>query len=70
VHKYVIVEDSGASKEGARHFDMYVGGQGTSKSASDACMDKITASVPAQLNPPAGLLVHPGPITTSTGCNL
>lgn len=70
VHKYVIVEDSGASKEGTRHFDMYVGGQGTSKAASDACMDKITASVPAQLNPPTGLLVHPGAITTSSGCNL
>ena len=50
-----IVEDSGASPPPSGqdgHLDMWVDGQGGSKSASDSCMDTITGTgIPAIMNP-------------------
>jgi hypothetical protein len=74
VKRYVIVEDSGASKAPADddgHLDMWVDGQGGSKSASDKCMDAITStSAQAIENPPPNEPVMPGPITQNGQCNI
>jgi LysM repeat protein len=74
VKRYVIVEDTGASPApsgDAGHLDMWVDGQGGSKSASDACMDKITSeSATAIFSPPSNLPVMPGPITQNGKCNV
>ena len=69
VKRYVIVEDSGASPASggvATHLDMWIDGREGTKSATDACMDKITGEVSAQENPPAGLPVQAGPIFGQT----
>ena len=74
VKRYVIVEDTGASAAPSGqdgHLDMWIGGQGGSRSATDACMDKITGTnVPAVLNPPPGLPVIQGPVFGDQGCNV
>lgn len=74
VQRYVIVEDSGASAAPAGtdgHLDVWVDGEGGSKSASDACMNKITSrTAPAIENPPPGLPVLPGPITQNGTCHI
>jgi hypothetical protein len=74
VKRYVIVEDTGASPPPSGqdgHLDMWIGGQGGSRSATDACMDKITGTnVPAQLNPPPGLPVIQGPVYGNAGCDV
>jgi hypothetical protein len=74
VKRYVIVEDTGASPPPSGqdgHLDMWIGGQGGSRSATDACMDKITGTnVPAQLNPPPGLPVIQGPVYGNGGCDV
>lgn len=68
--RYFIVEDSGASKASGKHFDLYVDGQGFSKSASDACMNSYTGSAQIIVNPPAGEPVTVGPLTGSNGCKI
>ena len=74
VQRYVIVEDSGASPAPSGqdgHLDMWVDGQGGSKSASDNCMDKITGTgIPAIMNPPPGKPVIVGPITSDGTCHI
>jgi hypothetical protein len=74
VKRYVIVEDTGASKPPSGqdgHLDMWIGGQGGTKSATDDCMNKITATgVPAILNPPPNMPVMPGPIFSGGSCNV
>jgi hypothetical protein len=74
VQRYVIVEDSGASDPPSGqdgHLDMWVDGEGGSKSASDSCMDKITGTnVPAIMNPAPGKPVMVGPITENGRCNI
>ena len=72
VKRYVIVEDSGASGASGgvdTHLDMWIDGEQGSRSATDACMDKITGDVAARLNPPAGLPVLAGPIFGKS-CNI
>lgn len=68
--RFFIVEDSGATKESVTHFDLYVGGEGFSKSDSDACMNSYTDKLPVIINPPAGLPVTVGPLTTRGGCKI
>lgn len=70
LRRYFIVEDSGASKASGKHFDLYVDGQGFSKSASDACMNSYTGSSQIIVNPPAGEPVTVGPLTGSNGCKI
>ncbi|WP_051343312.1 LysM peptidoglycan-binding domain-containing protein [Pseudonocardia spinosispora] len=74
VKRYVIAEDTGASPAPSGqdgHLDMWIGGQGGTKSATDACMDKITATgVTAQYNPPSNLPVIKGPIYSAGKCNI
>jgi hypothetical protein len=74
VQRYVIVEDSGASPAPSGqdgHLDMWVDGQGGSKSASDSCMDKITGTgIPAIMNAPPGKPVIVGPITSNGTCHV
>jgi hypothetical protein len=66
--RYFVVEDSGATKESVLHFDLYVGGEGFSKSASDKCMNSYTAKLPVIINPAAGLPVTVGALTGPNGC--
>lgn len=72
VKRYVIAEDTGASAAGSGdgHLDMWIGGEGGTKSATDACMNKITGDVPAEYNPPPGRPVLPGPIYANGKCNI
>jgi hypothetical protein len=74
VQRYVIVEDTGASPTPAgadTHLDLWIDGQGGSRSATDDCMRALTdTGVPAQLNPPDGLPVMPGPIYANGRCNI
>lgn len=66
--RFFIVEDSGATKEDVLHFDLYVGGEGLPKSASDKCMNSYTSKVQVIINPPKNLPVTLGPLTGPDGC--
>lgn len=68
--RYFIVEDSGATGTGKTRFDLWVGGQGFSKSDSDACMNSLTGDAEVILNPAAGLAVTVGELTVSGGCKI
>jgi hypothetical protein len=73
VRRYVIVEDSGASPapDGVdTHLDMWIGGQGGTRFATDDCMSRLTGRVPAILNPRPGLPVLRGPIFANRACHL
>ncbi|MBO0878386.1 MAG: LysM peptidoglycan-binding domain-containing protein [Pseudonocardia sp.] len=72
VRRYVIVEDTGASppKATGTHLDMWIDGRSGTRSATDACMDRITGTVPAELNPPAGRPVIAGPIFNGGACHV
>lgn len=70
LRRYFIVEDSGATKMSAKHFDLWVGGQGLPKSASDKCMNSYTGRLPVIINPAAGLPVTIGPLTGPNGCKI
>jgi hypothetical protein len=73
VQRYVIVEDSGAAPQPSgtqTHLDMWIGGQGATKSATDDCEDALTGRVPAQLNPSATMPVIAGPIWSDGKCNI
>lgn len=72
VNRYVVVEDSGASKMNRVHLDVWVDGKDLPKRFSDNCMDEITGRVTAIKNPAAGLPVTSGPLTSPrwAGCLL
>jgi hypothetical protein len=73
LRRYVIVEDSGASPPPPgvdTHLDVWIGGQNGSRAATDACMSRLTGTVPALLSPPPGLPVLPGPIFANNTCRL
>jgi 3D (Asp-Asp-Asp) domain-containing protein len=69
VKRYAIVEDSGASSTSANHLDLWVDGEGGSRSAVSSCMDRLTGQATAEVNPPAGRPVIPGPIFSGS-CQL
>ena len=66
--RYFIVEDSGATKGSTTHFDLWVGGKGFSKSASDKCMNSFTGNHKVILHPAAGKPITLGPLTGANGC--
>lgn len=69
--RYFIVEDSGATKvSGTKHFDLWVGGQGFSKAASDKCESSYTGTAQIIVNPPPSEPVTVGPLTGPNGCNI
>lgn len=72
VRRYVIVEDSGASpaSSGGTHLDVWIDGRDGSRSAAEACMNRITGSVSAEVNPPAGRPVMAGPIYSGGVCRI
>jgi len=70
LRRYFLVEDSGATGTGKARFDLWVGGQGFSKSDSDACMNSLTGDAEVILNPAAGLAVTVGELTVSGGCKI
>jgi hypothetical protein len=67
VHRYVIIEDSGATKMSHLHLDVW-NGTG-SKSVTDKCESDMTGTFQIIRNPAAGLVVHPGPLADSSGCH-
>lgn len=68
---YGIVEDSGASPKSLRRFDIWSDGRGMSTSAGSDCMDALTGTSTAILNPPAGKPVpHVGPRGDASGCHV
>jgi hypothetical protein len=73
VARYVIVEDSGAARAPVgteTHLDMWIGGQGGTKAATDDCESQFTGRVPALPNPPPTLPVTTGPIFAQNRCNI
>jgi hypothetical protein len=73
VQRYVVVEDSGAAREPKgtdTHLDMWIGGEDGTKQATDACMNRFTGKVPAQVNPPDGLPVMGGEIFSGGQCHI
>lgn len=66
IHRYVIVEDSGATKFDIQHLDIW---NGLAKNA-ETCESKITGTFPVIVNPQPGHPVTPGDIATGTGCNI
>lgn len=71
LRRYLIVEDSGATREAGRyHFDVWVDGAGYGELSSQACMDELTDTVSVVLNPRPGYPVTVGPLTGSNGCRL
>lgn len=70
VKRYVIVEDSGASRYALPHLDMWVDGRGSTPTAVESCMSAITGQVPAEMNPPPGRPVLAGPISSAAGCRI
>jgi hypothetical protein len=68
---YGIVEDSGATPKSLRRFDIWSDGRGLSTSAESDCMDRLTGTSSAILNPPAGEPVgHVGPLADASGCHV
>jgi hypothetical protein len=70
VRRYVIVEDSGASRYALPHLDIWVDGRGGGVDSVDRCMDAITGRVPAELDPPPGRPVLVGPISWDGACRI
>lgn len=65
---YGIVEDSGATPKKLRRFDIWSDGRGNSDAS--ACMDNLTGTSAAILNPPPGEPVtYSGPRSDSKGCH-
>jgi len=69
VRRYAIVEDSGASSTSGNHLDLWVDGEGGSESAVESCMDQLTGESTAEVDPPPGRPVIPGPIFAGS-CHL
>lgn len=68
---YGIVEDSGATPKSLRRFDIWSDGRGLSTGAESTCMDNLTGTSSAILNPPAGEPVgHVGPLADASGCHV
>lgn len=70
LRRYLIVEDSGASKNDRPHLDVYVDGQEYSKSASDKCMRQITGTRTVIEDPDPDYPVTEGPLTGPRGCRI
>jgi hypothetical protein len=70
LRRYLIVEDSGASRNNRPHLDVYVDGQGYSKSASDKCMREITGTRIVIEDPDPDYPVTRGPLTGPHGCRI
>lgn len=66
IARYVIIEDSGASKFSQPHLDIW---SGTTDNVED-CEGKITGTFQVIRNPKAGYPVKVGPIATGSGCNI
>lgn len=73
VQRYVIIEDTGASSASSgtdTHLDVWVDGRDGSASAVEKCMNRITGTVSAEVNPPPGRTVMSGPIYSKGGCRI
>jgi hypothetical protein len=65
---YGLVEDSGATPKKLTRFDIWSDGRGNS--GATACMDKLSGTSTAILNPPPGEPVtYVGPRSDSKGCH-
>lgn len=66
IQRYVIIEDSGATKFSQPHLDIW---SGTTSNVED-CEGKITKTEQIIENPSPGHPVKAGPIATEGGCNI
>lgn len=66
IKRYVVIEDSGASKFSQPHLDVW---SGTTDNVED-CEGKITKTEQIIENPGPDHPVNPGPIATDGGCNI
>lgn len=66
IHRYVIIEDSGATKTSLPHLDVYTGDADNALT----CENKITGEFPVVVNPGPNHPVIAGPIAIGSGCDL
>ena len=66
IQRYVIIEDSGASKFSQPHLDIWSG----TTSNVETCESKITKTEQIIENPGPNHPVKAGPIATENGCNI
>lgn len=66
IHRYVVIEDSGATKFSQPHLDIW---SGTTDNVED-CESKITKTEQIIVNPGPNHPVKAGPIATGSGCNI
>lgn len=75
IQRYVIAEDTGAppGPPGTdTTLNVWIDGRGGTPAEAEACEDQVTGggTTTAQLNPPPGLPVMPGPIYHNHACNI
>lgn len=70
VRRYVIVEDSGASDAELPHLDLWIDGRTGTRADTDACMEALTGTTTAVLNPGPGYPVISGPIYSGGTCRI
>jgi hypothetical protein len=70
IHRYVIVEDSGATKYELPHLDLWIDGRTGTRAATNRCMDMLTGATTAIRNAAPGLPVTTGPIYSNGKCRI
>lgn len=70
IHRYVIVEDTGATKYRLPHLDLWIDGRTGTRAATDRCMNTLTGTTAAIRNPQPGLPVTAGPIYNNGKCRI
>ena len=54
----------------ATHLDVWIGGEGGTRAATDACMDRLTGDVPVIVNPARGERVQAAPVFAGGRCGV
>lgn len=72
LRRYLIVEDSGATKLHRTHLDVWVDGKDLPRRHSDQCMNDITGRTKVIIHPDPGEKVTVGPLTdpNKPGCRI
>lgn len=70
LHRYVIVEDSGATRYKLPHLDVWIDGRSGTRAATDRCMSALTGATTAIQDPSPGLPVMAGPIYSRGKCRI
>ena len=70
IRRYVIVEDSGATRMSLPHLDVWIDGRTGTRADTDDCMDELTGRVTAIRNPGRGYPVIEGPVYAHGRCRI